>query len=338
MLRLLIIIIAFAFSGTALAQQYDWQNYQVELKWAERLSYTVSDFADQLADRWTISQEGYLLEAGDVTEEEAVEEVARIVAQRARMYERFTGEIESLLTNKPVTSDGDLNSSLDNVAEAANAFLDDAALSFALDARLAENFQEIPHDLERDDLLAELSAERAAANVFLAERRLRLQFVDQGQFLHHVIRASIELTESQNLLKEIDAAYQRDVPAPVSEFASELRDHVQRLHRIANTNGVFASSTGARWQSELDAGVDRPDQHEASIALALAFATLFDSYERATPILMEMMADSLQAEGLEDFQNRMNEHRPELNQAYLDITANGRALDEAQARLDVLFE
>lgn len=340
MLRLLIITIAYAlaFSGTARAQQYDWQDYQAELGWASELSYATSDFADQLADRWMIAQEGYLLEAGDVTEDEAVAEITAIIEQREQMFARFTNLFERLLENKPSTGEADLDEQIDAIVTATEAFLAEAEQAFALDARMAEHFRALPDDLVRQDFAAELLTDQAAAEVYLADRRLWLLFSDDQQFLHRAILTNIAFTESYNRVRAIEAVFQTGNVDQIPLLAAELRDHAQRMHRLAGRYAQFASATAARWQSELEAGVERPDHHRASIALAEAYVGLFEAHENAGPLLMEMMAASQQARDLEDFQSRVERPATAFIQVFSEITQNSIAVDDAQARLDALFE
>jgi hypothetical protein len=338
MLRLLIITVAFAFSGTARAQQYDWQDYQDELNWSAELAYAASDFADLLSDRWLIAQEGYLLEAGDVTEDEAVAEMTEIIEQREQMYVGFTGLFERLLENKPATGETVIDEQIDAIVAATEAFLTEAEQAFALDALMAEHFRALPEELVRQDFAAELRTDQAAAEVYLADRRLWLLFSYDQQFLHRAIRTNIAFTESYNRVRGIEAAFQTGNADQIPELAAELRDHAQRMHRLAGRYAQFASATAARWQSELEAGVERPGHHRASIALAEAYVGLFEAHENAGPLLMEMMAASQQARDLEDFQSRVERPATAFIQVFSEITQNSIAVDDAQARLDALFE
>jgi hypothetical protein len=338
MLRLLIITIAFAFSGTAQARQYDWQDYQAELNWSAELAYAASDFADLLSDRWLIAQEGYLLESGDITEDEAVAEITGIIERREQMYVGFTGLFERLLENKPATGEVGIDEKIDAIVSATEALLTEAEQAFALDALMAEHFRALPDELSQRDFAADLRMDQAAAEVYLADRRLWLLFSDDQQFLHRAIRTNIEFTESHNRLRAIEAAFQTGNTDQIPALAAELRDHAQRMHRLAGRYAQFASATAARWQSELEAGVERPEHYRASIALAEAYAGLFEAHENAVPVLMEMMAASLQATSLENFQDRVDVPSATFLGVFSDITENGMAVDDAQARLDALFE
>ncbi|MEE2565245.1 hypothetical protein [Hyphobacterium marinum] len=338
MLRLAALVIFVFGNVEAAAQQYDWQDYQSELSWSGELSYTISDFADQLSDRWQIAQEGYLLEAGDITEAEASATIADIIEQRERMYAEFTAQIEFLLEQEPSTGDARLDSGIDAVASASRMFLVEAEQAFALDARMAEHFRSFPEELERQDAAANLTTARTAADVYLANSRLWLLFTDDQQFLHRGLIADIEFTECQNRLRAIEAVFQTGNVEQVPVLASELRDHAERLNRLSRSYGNFASMTATRWRSELNEDNDRPDQHQASIELAEAYAELFEAYEATAPLFMSMMSISRQATGLDEFLGHMDEPQAEFFDAFQAISRTSSAVDDAQARLDAFYE
>jgi len=331
MWRLLITIIAFAFSGTAFAQQYDWQDYQAETAWSYEVVQLVSEMTEDLADRWHYVSIGNRLERGQTSEDAARNEAEEIRRARASLFESQKAALENLLDQRPETEIEALHAVLGNISAAVDDFIKLADDSFAYEEELAAALGIIEPEFYGILYAAELQADRAADEVYIADRRFWLLLVIDAAPAAFAIHSDIAFVEAINLLRSIEAAFQLEEAESVRGLARELRETALRLSRLSRTARLRAQNLESAWSDETSRYSDDNSVNAAAIALMVAYSELFEVYNTAASVFMTQMSMSVRSETLEQF----HQGSADLSESFDDILIN---VSEAREAVEFAFE
>ena len=337
MLRLLIIIIAFAFSGTALAQQYDWQDHPAEITWSSEVVQRVDEMTDDLADRWEYVSIGSRLDHEQTSEETARNEAEEIRRARAFHFEQQKTALENLLTRRPEAEIDAINEALGYISSAVDAFMSLAEDSFAHEDELATSLGIIESEFYGILYAAELEADRAADEVYIAERRFWLLFVPDAAPTAFAIHADVAFVEATNGLRSIEAAFQLGEAESVHQLGGELREISLRLSRLSRAAKFRAQHFESAWSDEATRHSDDDFVNAAAIALMGAYSELFEVYDAAASVFMMQMSMSVQSETLEQFHEGSAELSEAFDDMFIDVSAAREAVEFAFESLHAAY-